>query len=709
MKKVFLIAAMMVAVLTASAQAISQQEAMERVSHFLKSAPMAGHRASANMQLEAVAADLPHLYVFNMKEGGYVIASGDERALPVLGYSTTDSFDWRRMPENMRAWIRGYGQAIEALGDMQLTNAAAPRRALATIEPLVKTQWNQYPVYNAMCPMYNGRVEKYQNQLCVTGCTATAMAQVMNYYQWPQTATPEIPGYTYIVDNVKDGVKEQFSAEPLAPVTFDWSNMCNRYLSDPDAEGQQYPLDVTQAQRNAVATLMRYCGQSVHMAYSPTISLAYTTPVVEALRTYFGYDKDVRLVKPDGYTIEQWENMIYDELANKRPVIYSGGSDDGGHSFVCDGYDNGLFHINWGWEGYADNYFALSVLNPYATNVAGVAQPGIGFCIDQDAIIGIKPDVSGSTAGTVYPMLNNLAHFIAQEGFDRQNNPVYNVYMTYMYSSALYPEAEFEFGLFYKEGDTWRRDTGESERVRLKDGENDYYYFYYYKTVDPTKFPDGTIRLYPRYRCTSVEGADWQLLAGEDYYLEYTVKNGNVTITAMPSASALKATKCEITNGTGMAEKKSNLTLTIENSGAADYSGTLLIVPIYIGSQDPVEAEAIARTRQDDNMPAGWSQEAVIESAAYLQANSTGSVTYAFTPNKSGNYLLMLYENSGHRSIMVYPFAYSSVAIQPATGISEMTVKTVADDGAYYNLQGQRIDVPRHGVYIRNGKKVVVK
>lgn len=204
------------------------------------------------------------------------------------------------MPENMRAWLRGYGQAIEALGDVKLTNTPARRAAHPRIDPLVKTHWSQNPVYNAQCPVYNGQVAKYQNQLCVTGCTATSIAQVMNYYQWPQGTTQQIPAYTYTVSNVQQGLKETFSAEALPTVNFDWSNMRNRYLDDYDK-----PLsDSTEAQAKTVATLMRYCGQALHMNYSPYISLASSVSPCEALRQYFNYDNTVRHVQRDGYTID---------------------------------------------------------------------------------------------------------------------------------------------------------------------------------------------------------------------------------------------------------------------------------------------------------------------------------------------------------------------------------------------------------------------
>ena len=710
MKKFNIILAMMAIALTVCAQAISQQEAKERASNFLKSASLTRQRTSSQTHLDAVTVDLSHLYVFNVKDGGYVIASGDERALPVLGYSTTGSFDWDRMPENMRAWLRSYGEAIEALGDVQLTNTTVRRAARAKIDPLVKTQWSQNPVYNAQCPKYEGKVTKYQNQLCVTGCTATAMAQVMNYHQWPQTQTPKIPAYSYTVSNLEKGVKETFSLDELPAVTFDWNNMLNRYLDEDDK-----PLTtVTEAQANAVATLMRYCGQAIHMLYSPNISLAYTTPVAETLRQYFNYDNTVRQVQRDGYTIDQWEDLMYDELANKRPIVYSGSSDDGGHSFICDGYDgNGFFHINWGWEGYQDNYFSLSVLNPNVTNVAGVAKPGIGFCMYQDAVIGIQPNKTGSATDTAYPELTNSGHFFAQEGVDKENKPVYNLYMAYQFNSAIYTRAEFEIGLFYKENGTWKQDTGESEKIKLKENESGYYTFFYYKTVDPSQNPDGTTRLYPRYRCTSVEGAEWQLLANENYYFEYTVKNGNVTITAMPSASALKVTKCDITSGTGAASAKSNLKLTIENSGAADYEGALMLLPLSIGNEDPEKAEGIYKNlTNNDKLPAGWTEEPAVVSAAFLKAGATGEVTFAFTPKNEGNYLLLLFESTGDDDIKVGHFAYTSVTISPASDISETTVNTATDDGTFYDLQGRSIGSERpkqKGIYIKGNQKILIK
>lgn len=535
------------------------------------------------------------------------------------------------------------------------------------------------------------------------------MAQVMNYWQWPTTETPEIPAYEYTVSNLQKDVKETFSADALPPVIFDWNNMRNRYLNE-----YGNPLsDVTDAQADAVATLMRYCGQSVHMVYSPYISIVNSHNIADALRQYFGYANSTMFVARDGYTIGEWEDMIYNELANNRPVIYSGASDEGGHAFICDGYDgNGLFHINWGWETNQDNYFSLSVLDPNVTNTTGATKPGIGFCMYQDAIIGIQPDNSGSAATTIYPELRSVNHYFAIEGKDKSGNLGYYLYVTCQFNSAIYSEAEFDIGLFYKENGTWKRDTYSSETLKLKTDEYNYYTFFYDKTVDPSEFPNGTKYLYPFYLCTSVEGAQWQPLAADNYYFVHTVEDGNVTITTMPSASALKVTKCAITCGTGAASEKSNLTLTIENTGDTDFEGNLILLPIYIGNDDPAAAEAVIKQMKDDEeLPNGWTKEEAIISAVYLMAGKTGEITYVFTPKNAGKYLL-LYETPGHEAIDPPYFTYTSITISPATGISETTTKTATTDGVFYDLQGHRLGSERpkqKGLYIKDNRKILIK
>ena len=354
------------------AQQISEEQARDRALKFLTNNDAAKTRGlNVGMDRKTVTAktDAKSIYAFNLDGGGYVIASGDSRALPVLGYSATGSIDWDRMPDNMRAWLKSYDQAMATLGNtkefadgvsIHAQKTRAPRKAIA---PLLKTQWYQFGPYWNDTPPYDGANPDWKGQPSRTGCVATAMAMVMNYYQWPKDACTEIPAYD--LTTAHENVEKVWHIDALPPTTFDWGNMLDNYVTPEGIIG-------TPEQQKAVAKLMRYCGQSVQMIYSPMDSGSSRQAVAEALVKYFGYQNTAQVSQRIYYSIDGWEDLIYSELANGRPMVYSGFSEDGGHTFVCDGYDgNGLFHINWGWGGTNDDYFSLSVLNPYNNTSAG--------------------------------------------------------------------------------------------------------------------------------------------------------------------------------------------------------------------------------------------------------------------------------------------------------------------------------------------------
>ena len=264
-----------------------------------------------------------------------------------------------------------------------------PRRAplaATDIAPLVSTTWNQGAPYNNLCPVYSG------SNRSATGCVATAMAQVMNCHQWPQSATTAIPGYTtesYGIDLTAG----------LPAVTFDWANMQDSYSSS-----------ATGTAADAVATLMQYCGYSVEMDYGPE-SGSNTDMVAAALKAYFDYNATTQFVSRSMYTYAKWTALIYHELANGRPVVYGGMSSGGGHEFVCDGYkyenNTDFFHINWGWGGLSDNYFVLSALDPDQQGIGG-SSSNDGFHYGQDAVIGIQPSTGTGTIADVTANVVNL-------------------------------------------------------------------------------------------------------------------------------------------------------------------------------------------------------------------------------------------------------------------------------------------------------------
>ena len=343
------------------------------------------------------------LYVFSLGEqGGFIIVSNDDRTLPILGFSENGTLDMENMSDEQRAWLQGYADEIvwlqqhnygEAPSDTfpqipfgTLRQTRGGSHAKETIEPLVTTSWNQRSPYNDLCPEYA------PGKKAVTGCVATAMAQVMNYHKWPVAETISIPGYRdgYGVDHL-----------PLEATTFDWGNMLDSYNGSETAE-----------QNTAVAELMLYCGFSVEMNYGPS-SGSYIIKVAPALKNYFDYNSTATYISRSSYSNDKWEDIIYHELASKRPVLYGGQSTGGGHAFVCDGYRHeyatDYFHINWGWGGKSDEYYVLSVLDPYSGQGIGGSSSNGGFYFGQEAVIGIQKSTDDGTIADITPAKIDLA------------------------------------------------------------------------------------------------------------------------------------------------------------------------------------------------------------------------------------------------------------------------------------------------------------
>lgn len=346
-------------------------------------------KMAAKRQLPVnVAYDANAYYVFNIgSNNGYVMVSGSDLTPQVLGYASEGCFNEENMPDNMKAWLDGYADQIAYIErTMGRNQAPTLRKTSAAIDPLLTSTWNQSAPYNNKCPTVSGH-------RTVTGCVATALAQVLNYYKYPAQTTTAIPAYTTQTYGIN-------MAE--IPVTnIDWANMLDDYSGS-----------ATTAQKNAVATLMKLCGQAVEMDYDYTNggSTAYMAYDVKALRQYFGYDETVCHLDRTSFSASGWENMIYNELANGRPVLYGGQSTGGGHAFVVDGYDgNGLFHINWGWGGIGDSYFLLSVLNPYNNESIGSSSSEDGYSFNQEAVVGIQHGTGEKIADrfSVYGITNN--------------------------------------------------------------------------------------------------------------------------------------------------------------------------------------------------------------------------------------------------------------------------------------------------------------
>ncbi|MBO4721925.1 MAG: C10 family peptidase, partial [Muribaculaceae bacterium] len=327
-------------------------------------------------------------YVFNAeKDRGWVIVSGDDRTEQVLGYSDKGNFDPANVPENMKAWLNQYVEEIAMLDEGVITidrsQSNVHPKGGSAVSPLLTSQWDQSAPFNLRCPTYNGNY-------CVTGCTATAMAQIMYYHKWPSSTSQAIPGYTQSDDENYSMHGTTYSA--LNSANFDWNNMKDYYSSS--------ETSTTDNSNNAVARLMRYCGQSVEMRYGVSGSNAVSSS--EVFVDYFRYSPKARKLFRVDYSYSQWENFILTELRANRPIIYGGRKHNGGHDFVCDGYDgNGYYHFNWGWRGSYDGYFLLTSLNPNGGGI-GSAVGNNGYMLGNAIIIGLEPNtVSTSERNSV--------------------------------------------------------------------------------------------------------------------------------------------------------------------------------------------------------------------------------------------------------------------------------------------------------------------
>lgn len=332
-------------------------------------------------RVKSVSGEVPAYYVFPNGEGkGFTVVSGDDRLPEVVGYSDKGTYDEGNLPSNYVGFMKAYEEMVGQLdnGDSRASASIAEAKALRSsgyqqpaVAPLLgNIQWNQMIPYNNMCPMYNS------TNRSVTGCVATAMAQVMMYYQYPKTLQADIPAYVSRTNHLS--IPQINKGE-----SYDWDNMLPQYASDE-------PLNYTDAQAAAVAKLLYHCGAACEMDYGSS-SGANVTPAI--LSTYFGYDSDLMQdLNRDVFTLAEWSQIMDKELSAKRPILYSGRSSDGGHEFVCDGTDgNGLYHINWGWGGYQDGYFDVTILNPDKGGAGSGSAPD-GYNQYCSMIVGIAPD-----------------------------------------------------------------------------------------------------------------------------------------------------------------------------------------------------------------------------------------------------------------------------------------------------------------------------
>lgn len=531
---------------TASVQAapISPDEAVVNANKFLNQTHRAFKKGVAEVRLQNVYTaktdnNINAFYVLADNDHNvFTIVSADTRVPMVLAYSDTSGFDITNIPCNICWWLNEYAAQIGAFLDTNPAEEPATRAIVTdddrqAVLPLVKTEWNQMAPYYNLCPIENG-------QRSVTGCVATAMAQVMKYHNWPPRGT---------------GVRNDYSFERA----YDWDNMIDNY------EQQKY----TDAQANAVATLMVSCGKSVDMEYSPYASGAMAYKLQNALPTYFDYTKEVRHLMREYYSQTQWDEIMYQEVYAGRPVIYGGSSSEGGHSFVCDGYsEDGFFHINWGWGGMSDGYFRLNALNPSQQGTGGFEG---GYNSNQTALIHIEKN---NGKGEMQVQLVANGPFIYQEPYFRVEGSGYNPGLVYnCLEQTIYVEAGLRVADESGETITYVTDP---EGTDLEG-----YYGFEGFSVDMPQLPDGVYHLYPVFKTPDTDFLPVLVPYGVQQYVQMTVIDGKITYqnTGAPeSMSTQLVTSDLIFSPYPSANCKASVRFYLCNVGASDYDGTVNVV-----------------------------------------------------------------------------------------------------------------------------------
>lgn len=435
----------------------------------------------------------PALTVMGYDKGGFVVLTNDDMAKPVLGVSTTPyakgqnpAFDW---------YLRAAGSAVSVSLQSRIPVAQSivpsgdfPKK----VEPLLKTTWDQTSPYNDKL-----KKDVYGHSY-LTGCVATAMAQIMRYHRYPSRGTGS---HSYSSNG--ETLKADFSS-----VDYQWDKMRESYSlgAYSEEEGQ------------AVAELMRQLGVAVEMIYEPNLSSSYTSKAEYALVNYFNYNANLNRYTRNFYSEEEWMNLIYTELAAGRPIYYSGADSNwnNGHAFVIDGYrEDGLVDVNWGWSGSQNGYFDIGVLTPGRSS---------DFSYYQDMIVGIQPETFGTWKSHVMLYYDSE---LAIEKFSKRSIDVaaFKVWNVTSYTVKGILSLAIE-------GNGQTRDLVTKELEE----EESYWKEYQLGMVSlPKDLPDGDYTVFLRFK--DGRDADWQIVRavyGKKNSAKIHVENGKFTVTDNP-------------------------------------------------------------------------------------------------------------------------------------------------------------------------------
>ena len=545
-------------------------------------------------------------YVFNNPEQpGWVIVAGDDRARTILAYGDEGYFDAEEVPECVQDWLGDYAEQLEHLNTAQ--NLSQPSSPLSTVSagnkvriaPLLSCNWAQGLPFNQQCATYTS---SGTTNYCPAGCVAIAMAQILYYYK-SGSECQSIPAYT-------SSTLSSYMAE-LPATTFNYDIMNDWYDK----------AENTSAGAQETARLVRYCAQSVKMNFGQSSSSA--TSQRNAFVYYFGFDKDAQQLARTDYSSAEWEDIVYNELANGRPVFISARKTGGGHAFVCDGYTDGLFHINWGWRGHQNGYFALNALNDDNAGGTGAAVGDEGYTINVQIMTGLQPDLGTgtSTNGNIVGLYRTCEASPTSYSRTSSSNNFTDVSLTayyYNYSSQSYTY-DLGWGLYDSDGNLVSTHTAVSNKS-LGGG----YYTTVTKSISFGKDLTGTYYLKPM--CRLAGSSTYYPCRGSGInFIKATITATKLTLKVYDEQEVMNL---KVNSVTASSIKKVGsplqLTLNVTNQGLTDYNS----IYMWVGGNK------ISGTYTD--IPIGETGNVVMN----YTPSATGTTTFEFTSDADGTKVL---------------------------------------------------------------------
>lgn len=601
--------------------------------------------------------ETPAYYVCNVEGEGFVIVSGDDRFKEILGYSTNGTYDQNNMPEGFAYWMQFLSNEMETAiangyepGD--ITTPAYSANAGQSVEPLVKTKWNQNSPYNKKL---NGNM---------TGCVATGMAQVMNYWKYPTHGTGSHTG----------AYSPNFFAD-FSATTYDWANMLPEYGTGWESN----------AEVDAVATLMLHCGVATDMRWSSSASATPSAYGAYALINYFNYNKNLYIESRDQLSLGAWKALLIDQLQTNHPLCYSGmdGKTSVGHFFVCDGYDatTGKFHFNWGWSGTYDGYYEITSLEPGTGGIgAGMGTYNYNQCI----FVNMQPTETGeyhanfdapsvkfnnsTNKGAVKIDANTLANNCSKPFKGTIGVAIYGTngsFTNYIPSAVNFPETNFHIGSAYNGA--------------------------YSYSVDMRSVANGTYTV-----CAAVMGEDNKLHPVRASYGSATYYTMTVTSTGVSFSAQNQDINLEVTSVALTSNSESNMfqnvmatfDVTVKNNSAQEFNDEIGV-----------------------NISGGRGSSQNLTVPATIGAGETKTIKVYGTPTltvKDGYTVKGCYGNNG-----TYTATGNGVILnikdESLAGIDDIVedIKPENTNAPMFNIAGQRVNGNAKGIVIKEGKKVV--